>query len=340
VSLSPHLTFAYTRSEKYDHASPPRGRFLREVCVGDLAIHTRELTKTFGPLCAVDRVNLAIPTGALYGLLGANGSGKTTIIRLLLGLLVPSDGEAWVLGYATRDQGDRIRHNTGALFADTGLYARLTALENLDYYGRIWHMSSADRRSRSRELLSRLALWELRDRPAGQLDALNKRRLSLARALFHRPALLFADDPTERLDRDAADEFRADITRLVTHEGVTLLLASRSLAEVEALCTSVAVLRHGRIIADGPIHKFRRPTPTLEIVGRGFDPQVITLFSRRSEVVQVKQLDNRLLVQLGGDYDTAPLVSLLVESGADVEEVRKLPAGLESVLANLLQEET
>mgnify|MGYP005840637427 FL=1 len=310
--------------------------------MGDLAIHTRELTKTFGPLCAVDRVNLAIPSGSLYGLLGATGSGKTTIIRLLLGLLLPSNGDAQVLGYDTRSAGDQIRHNTGALFADTGLYARLTALENLEYYGRIWHMSSSERRSRSRELLSRLSLWEDRDRPAAQLDALGRRRLSLARALFHRPALLFADDPTEKLDHPVAEQFRDDLARLVTHEGVTLLLASRSLAEVETLCATAAVLRHGQVIADGPVVELRRPqpTPALEIVGRGFDDQIISLFSRRSEVVQVRQIDNRLLVQLGGDYDTAPLVSLLVESGADVEEVRKLPAGLESVLAGLLHEET
>lgn len=310
--------------------------------MGDLAIHTRELTKTFGPLCAVDRVNLAIPYGVGYGLLGAPGSGKTTIIRLLLGLLVPSGGEAYVLGYDTRLAADQIRQNTGALFADTGLYNRLTALDNLDYYGRIWHMSSSDRRSRSRELLSRLGLWGERDRPAGQLDALSRRKLSLARALIHRPALLFADDPTEKLDRQAAEEFRADLAHLVTHEGVTLLLASRSLAEVDMLCTTAAVLRHGQVIADCPVQELRRPrtTPTLEIVGRGFDDQIIALFSRRSEVVQVKQVNNRLLVQLGGDYDTAPLVSLLVESGADVEEVRKLPTGLESVLASLLHEET
>jgi ABC-2 type transport system ATP-binding protein len=303
--------------------------------VGVLAIHTQELTKTFGPLCAVDRVDLDVPSGMAFGLLGAAGAGKTTIVRLLLGLVEPSAGHAVVLGYDTRDHSDLVRQHTGALFADTGLYARLTTVENLDYYGRIWHMSSNDRRTRSRELLSRLGIWDKRDQPAGTLSALDRRRLSLARALFHRPALLFADAPTEKLDHDAALAFRADLGPLVVHEGVTLFLASRAPAEVETICSEAAVLRHGQIVAQGPVGELRqtRSTPVLEIVGRGITDQVLTLLGRRSEVAQATLVDNRLLIQLHHDCDTAPLVSLLVESGVDVEEVHRVNDGLDTVLA-------
>ena len=189
--------------------------------------------------------------------------------------------------------------------------------------------------------MSRLDLWPRRDEPVAGLAPLDRRRLSLARALFHRPALLFADAPTDKLDHDATEMFHQDWARLVAHEGVTLLLASRFLTELDSLCTAAAVLRHGQIIASGPVAELRqaRAAPMLEITGRGFTEQVLALFGRRTEIAQVNLVDNRLLVQLHQDRDTAPLVSLLVESGVDIDEVRRVPAALDSVLDTLVRKE-
>ena len=309
--------------------------------MGKLAIQTENLSRSFGAVCAVDRLDLVVPSGAVFGLLGPADAGKTTVIRLLLGLLEPTGGSAEVLGYDISREADQVRLRSGAVFADAGLYDRLSVAENLDYYGRIWHMSAAARRNRMRDLLGRLDLWDERDAPVARLTALPRRRLSLARALIHRPALLCVDEPTEALDEADAATFRADLRKLIVYEGVTALLALQDPAEAEALCGSVAVLRRGRAIAAGPLSVLRSrcAAPTVEVIGRGFTEQVVGLLSRRPEIAAVKRVDNRLLLELTGEYDTAPLVSLLVESSADVEEVRKHAASLDAVYAAVLQEE-
>ena len=120
------------------------------------AIQTNQLTRSFGDLKAVDRLSLDIPRGTVFGFLGPNGSGKTTTIRLLLGLLDADQGSAQVLGFDTKNQADEVRVRSGALLEHHGLYERLSAADNLEYYGRIWHMSKADREKRIRELLEPL----------------------------------------------------------------------------------------------------------------------------------------------------------------------------------------
>jgi ABC-2 type transport system ATP-binding protein len=311
----------------------------REAGVGGVAVHTENLTRTFGALCAVDRVNLHIPSGTLFGLLGPAGSGKSTTIRLLLGLLEPTAGSATVLGYDIHTQGDRIRQHTGALLAYSGLYDRLTALENLDFFGRIWHMPTAERRARAKELLNGLGLWEHRDALVGSWDRGRRRKLSLARAIFHRPSLVFIDEPTDRLDPAESEAIWTDLDNLATRENMTVFLATHLISEAEALCSTVAVMRQGQILETGSLAELRARTaaPQLEIVGRGFTDQVIALISRRAEVASARRIDNRLVLQLSGDHDTAPLVSLLVEASADIEEVRKHQPDLQSAFVALAQ---
>lgn len=309
--------------------------------MGEFAIQTEELTRTFGTVRAVDRLNLAVAYGTSFGVIGPHDAGKSTIIRLLLGLLAPTSGVAAVLGFDTRTQGHQIRQHAGAMLAEVGLYDRLTACENLDYFGRIWHMGGRERRARSRSLLTRLGLWEQRDQVVGSLDELSRRRLSLARAIFHHPTLLFLDEPTEHLEQADASALRHDLHQLMLHEGVTLFLATRSLVEAEMLCSTLVVLRQGQLVAAGALEQLRRQraAPSVEIVGAGFTDSVLALIHRRPEIAIVKRLDNRLLLQLSGDVAVAPLISLLVESGADLEEVRKHPADIDYVLAKLMQEE-
>jgi ABC-2 type transport system ATP-binding protein len=309
--------------------------------VGGFAVQTDNLTRTFGALCAVDHIDLQVPTGTIFGLLGPTGAGKTTTIRLLLGLLEPTAGSASVLGYDTRTQGAHIRLHTGALLAYAGLYDRLTAAENLDFFGRVWHMPAAERRARTKELLNTLGLWDCRDELVGGWDKGRRRKLSLARAVFHHPALVFIDEPTDRLDPLAASEVWADLAALSAREGVTVFLATHHLAEAEALCSAVALMRQGQIAATGPLAelKARTAAPCVEITGRGFTDQVIALISRRPEIASAHRIDNRLVLQLSDDCDIAPLVSLLVEASADVEEVRKQRVGLQAIFDALLEEE-
>jgi ABC-2 type transport system ATP-binding protein len=164
--------------------------------VPDLAIHTRDLTRDFGALRAVDELSLDVPTGVIFGFLGPNGSGKTTTIRLLLGLLEPTAGVADVLGHDTRTDAGAIRERCGALLEHPGLYERMTAQDNLDFYARVWRLSSVERQARVRELLTGLDLWERRREIVGAWSRGMKQKLAVARTLLHRPALVFLAEPT------------------------------------------------------------------------------------------------------------------------------------------------
>ncbi len=136
--------------------------------MSDIAILTKEMTRDFGKVRAVDRLSLEVPSGIVFGFLGPNGSGKTTTIHLLLGLLEPTSGKAEVLGFDTMTQANEIRSKAGALLEHSGVYERLSAIDNLEYFGRIWKMSAADRRARSKELLERMGLWERRNDKVGK----------------------------------------------------------------------------------------------------------------------------------------------------------------------------
>jgi len=164
------------------------------------AIRAEKLTRVFGAVRALDGLDLEVPPGIVFGFLGPNGAGKTTTIRLLLGLLEPSGGRAAVLGLDTRSGADGIRDRSGALLEHHGLYERLSAEDNLAFYARAWRLSGDARRRRIRELLESLGLWERRAEPVGRWSRGMKQKLAVARALLHRPSLLFLDEPTAGLD--------------------------------------------------------------------------------------------------------------------------------------------
>jgi ABC-2 type transport system ATP-binding protein len=290
---------------------------------------------------AVHRLALEVPKGVIFGFLGPNGAGKTTTIRLLLGLLEPTEGRAEVLGADTQTQADEIRSRTGALLEHPGLYERLSAEDNLEFYGRIWHMPAKARQTRIKELLGRLGLWERRKEAVGTWSRGMKQKLAIARALFHRPPLIFLDEPTAGLDPIAATALREDLAALATREGVTVFLTTHNLAEAEKLCRLVGVIRQGQLLAVGSPDELRakRGTPRVEIIGRGFSENVLASIRAWPEVVTVQQRDSRLLVNLRGALDTAPLVNLMVSAGAQVEEVRQRNGSLEEVFLTLMEKE-
>src|SRR6476659_11368683 len=166
-------------------------------------IHTEHLSRFFGTVNtvkAVDDLSLEVPAGIVFGFLGPNGAGKTTTIHLLLGLLEPTKGRASVLGFDTRTQADEIRARSGALLEFAGLYERMSAEDNLDFYGRIYHIPAHERRARSKELLTHLDLWDRRKDAVGKWSRGMKQKLAVARALFHHPPLIFLDEPTAGFD--------------------------------------------------------------------------------------------------------------------------------------------
>jgi ABC-2 type transport system ATP-binding protein len=283
---------------------------------------------------------LDVPSGAIFGYLGPNGSGKTTTINLLLGLLEPSEGTASVLGIDTREGGPLIRASIGAVLEHPGVYEELTAEENLEFYGRIWKMDRASFEARVRELLGPLGLWERRHERVEGWSRGMRQKLALARAMLHQPALLFLDEPTAGLDVMAATAVRDSLSSLAASEGVTIFLTTHDMAEAEHLCASVAVIRDGRLIAEGSPEDLRARTgaPHLDIVGRGFGEGLMSGLRGRPEVESVALVDDHLDIHLREDVDPAPLVTLIVASGAEVQEVRRSQTSLEDVFVTLMAE--
>lgn len=305
------------------------------------AIYTENLTRNFKTVKAVDGLSMEVPCGQIFGFLGPNGAGKTTTINLLLGLLEPTSGQAEVLGFDTRTQADEVRTHTGALLEHTGLYEQLSAEDNLEFYGRVYRLPANERRSRIKELLDHIGLWERRKERVGEWSKGMKQKLALARALLHRPRLLLLDEPTAGLDVMAAVAVRDDLGSLVTREGVTVFLTTHNMNEAEKLCQQVAVIRQGKLVTVGHPDELRAHTggQQVEIMGRGFGEQVLTLLRARPEVAGVETHNGRLSIDLRTNTDIAPLVSLLVGAGAQVEEVRRGKASLEEVFVTLMEEE-
>lgn len=304
-------------------------------------IHIEHLSRFFGTVKAVDDLSLEVPAGIVFGFLGPNGAGKTTTIHLLLGLLEPTAGQAWVLGFDTRTQAEAIRARSGALLEFAGLYERMSAEDNLDLYGRIYRMPAPARQARIQELLTHLDLWERRKDQVGKWSRGMKQKLAVARALFHHPPLIFLDEPTAGFDPVAAAALRDDLAALVAREGVTVFLNTHNMTEAEKLCAQVGVIRQGKLVTVGTPDELRARTggPQAEIVGRGFTEQMLATLRARPEVAQADLRNNHLLLELRGESEAGPLVSLLVRAGAEVDEVRRGKASLEDVFLTLMEEE-
>ena len=232
------------------------------------AIRMENLTRRFGAVRAVDDLSLEVPAGKVFGFLGPNGSGKTTTIHLLLGLLAPTAGRAEVLGLEVRGRGhgQAVRARTGALLEHSGLYEQLSAEDNLEFYGRVARLPAMERRHRIKEALDDMDLWDRRHERVKKWSRGMKQRLAVARAMLHRPLLLFLDEPTAGLDVLAAKALRDDLSAPVERHGLTVFLTTHNMPEAERLCSQVAVIRDGRLVDVGPPEELRAKAgqPNLE----------------------------------------------------------------------------
>jgi ABC-2 type transport system ATP-binding protein len=309
--------------------------------MSEYAVQTRGLTRDFSTVRAVDHLDMDIPHGILFGFLGPNGAGKTTTIHLLLGLLEVTEGSAQVLGLDVRSKADCIREQSGALLEHTGLYERLSAQENLEYFGRIANMSKGDRSARIRELLEKLDLYDRRNESVGKWSRGMKQKLAVARALMHHPRLLFLDEPTSGLDPISASALRDDLAMIAANEGTTVFLTTHNLTEAEKLCAQVAVIRQGKLLRVGSPDMLRtqEAAPRVEVVGTGFSESLLAALRTHPDVLSVELTNSHLIIETHPGVDTAPLVNLIVSNGASIEEVRKGKASLEEVFLTLMEEE-
>jgi len=304
------------------------------------AIELTGISKRFGSLTAVDHLSLEVRPGTIFGFLGPNGAGKTTTIRLLLGLLTPSSGEGKVLGFDTQTQANLIRAQTGALLEHTGIYERLSAEHNLEFYGRIYHMSASERKNRIKELLSQMDLWGRQKELAGGWSRGMKQRLALARAIFHKPKLVFLDEPTAGLDVVSAAEIRKYLQILVEQENITVFLTTHNMAEVEQLCNQVAVIKAGKMVTQGSPRELRSKENGQRIVieGSGFSENLISRINEREEIQIIQRASDHLVLEPINRADGSGLVNWLVQQGAQIDEVRHESESLEDVFIHLMEE--
>ena len=309
--------------------------------MSDPVIRTENLGRDFKTVTALDGLDLEVPAGIVFGFLGPNGAGKTTTIRLLLGLLEPTRGRAEVLGLDVLSRGADVRALSGALLEQSGLYERLSAQDNLEYYGRIWRLSEADRRARVRELLTHFGLWDRRAEQAGLWSRGMKQKLAVARALLHRPRLVFLDEPTAGLDPVAAASLRDDLAALASREGATVFLTTHNLDEAERLCHRVAVIRAGRLLAEGPVEDLKRgpASPATDVRGSGLGQALLARLDTLPGVDRVETVDGRLTIHWKSRADVPALLRVLVEGGAAVDEIATRKATFEDAFLKLVKSE-
>ncbi len=214
-----------------------------------VTVELRHLTRRFGSIVAVRDLNLTIAKGDVFGLLGPNGSGKTTTIRMLCGLLAPSEGTAIVAGVDVRAAPDLIKERIGYMSQRFGLYEDLTVAENMDFYGGIYGLEGAGRSGRIAEVVKFLGLDRRLDQLAGTLSGGWKQRLALACALMHGPAVIFLDEPTAGVDPAARRAFWSTIKTLAA-QGTTVIVTTHYMDEA-GRCGRVALLSQGHLIALG-----------------------------------------------------------------------------------------
>ena len=212
------------------------------------ALTARGLGRRFDDRWAVRGIDLEVHRGEVLGLLGPNGAGKTTTVRLLTALIEPSEGSATVDGFDVRDQADQVRARVGILTETPGLYDKLSATANLDFFGRLYGLDAGQRAERIERYLRLFDLWDRRDDVAGTFSKGMKQKLAIARALLHDPSVVFLDEPTAALDPEAAFVVREAIETL-RRAGRTIVLATHNLDEADRLCDRIAVIDNGKIVA-------------------------------------------------------------------------------------------
>jgi ABC-2 type transport system ATP-binding protein len=219
-----------------------------------LAIEVRDLSKSFGNFRAVDHLSLTIKQGEIFGLLGPNGSGKTTTINMISGLSVPTSGEVLVMGFDVRHNARQIHQILGSVPQETALYEELSAWANMDFHADLFGVPRKEKKERITSLLELVQLLDRKDSRVGTFSGGMKRRLALARALLHDPQLIYLDEPTLGVDVQARRAIWDYILSL-RDQGKTVLITTNYLEEAQVLCERVAIIDHGKLIAvDTPEH--------------------------------------------------------------------------------------
>jgi ABC-2 type transport system ATP-binding protein len=306
------------------------------------AIETRALTRRYGKVTAVDRLDLVVPAGALYGLIGPNGAGKTTTLRMLAGLLEPTAGEIALNGVVANHDWRDLRRQIGFMPDFFGVYEDMLVWEYLDFFARCYGIGRQRREQITIELLELVDLAEKRDTYVHTLSRGMQQRLCLAHALVHDPQVLLLDEPASGLDPRARVEMR-ELLRELGAMGKTIVVSSHILSELAELCDSVGIIEKGRLIASGSLDEIRRRVRqdrTLQIRPLGNLDGAVRAIKGHPGVGEVYAADGSLEVQfLGDDEAAAGLLQALVECGIRIVSFGEVMSDLEEAFLQLTRGE-
>ncbi len=299
-------------------------------------IETRDLTKKFEETLAVDRLNLEVREGEVFGFLGPNGAGKTTTVRMLTSLIAPTTGEAVVNGFTVGKQNTDIRRTVGILTETPGMYDNLSAESNLNIYANLYEVQDVP--GQVEKYLRMLGLWERRNDAAGTFSKGMKQKLAIARTLLHEPRILFLDEPTSSLDPEAARLVRDFIAEL-SKEGTTIFLCTHNLDEADRLCDRIAVFKTHLLVIGTP-NQLRSQLFGRKVVFhlRNAQETYVSEVSILPFVQDALILDGKLLVTLDNPDEQNPeIIRTLVKAGADIQFVGELRHSLEDVYLKLVK---
>jgi len=290
----------------------------------DPAVQTVNITKRFGDITAIDKINLTIDSEEIFGLLGPNGAGKTTLIRMLTTVLQPTEGTARVAGFDIRRNPNRVRQSIGVVSQAMTLDIELSAWENMELYAKYYDVPRDLRHRRMRELLELVGLAERADFTVGSYSSGMKRRLELVRSLIHRPKVLFLDEPTTGLDPQARSAVW-DYLRKLHKENITIVITTHYLDEAEALCDRVAIVDYGKLMVVGTPHELKREVMGGDVVEAEFAylPDEAFEALRTSDfTLEAKRRESTLTVLVKSGAEAVPRIVELV--GAKGGKIRSI----------------
>ena len=303
------------------------------------AIRAEGLSKSFGDLIAVDDLTLSIEEGEIFGLVGPDGAGKTTTMRLLTGIMDPTAGDAWVAGRHVVREAEAVKDDIAYMSQRFGLYSDLTVMENIDFYADLYGMPRRGREARIDELLAFSNLTPFKKRQAGKLSGGMKQKLGLACALIHTPKVLFLDEPTNGVDPVSRRDFWRILYQLL-REKVTIFVSTAYLDEAER-CARVALMHRGRLMAVGTPEEVKHLMQGSLIEVRAAEPRRSAALLREQLGAESVGLFGDRVHVVAQDADTvmAQADKVLRDAGLAVQSIRTIEPSLEDVFVSVLSRE-
>jgi ABC-2 type transport system ATP-binding protein len=286
------------------------------------AILVKNLVCDFETVHAIDDLSLEVPRGVNFGILGPGKAGKTTLVKLLLGLISPTGGEIEILGFDPIKQNKEIYRRVGILLNPPDLYESLSALDNMEFFAWSRGLRNNEKQERIHDLLNHFELWERRKEIIENWDRESRQKLGLAITFLHQPSLVFLDEPTAGMNPSAAAGLREKIASLISYK-TTLFLTTENQSEAKRLCDEVAIIQDGKIVISGTPAELNLQggRTRMEIKGQGFDEQILTMINSLSEVAAASNQDQKTIIDLESDADPNVVINQLSESGVTIEEI-------------------